>query len=217
MKDVDQKVVSAAQPPVSEPLPSGTEPVKVEVKTEDGAGVDLTTPSKDMPGPPLDEGKPVGEEKETTNETSGDQILNGATEGLNFDSVLKETGGSNALNLGLDFGDDDMGNQAFLSGSAFGTTNTGSEVAKPETSQPPESSTAAPAGGDDFDVELQKTQDDPLLNQGNEMDDIMAPGESSFYDLFMDKEDLEGGTGDLNNLEGDSLMNLNELDDDWFQ
>jgi hypothetical protein len=44
----------------------------------------------------------------------------------------------------------------------------------------------------------------------------MAPGESSFDDLFMENENFGGeGLGDQNLL-GDDLMNINELDDNWF-
>jgi hypothetical protein len=80
-----------------------------------------------------------------------------------------------------------------------------------------------PAGGDMFDLELKRaeafsaqggTQDG---QQGNNTEDIMAPGESSFDDLFMDNENFgSGDVGDPSMLEGDGLMNINELDDSWF-
>ncbi|KAJ5161498.1 hypothetical protein N7492_006890 [Penicillium capsulatum] len=216
MKDVDHKVESVAQPATPEKTEAtlDTEPVKTEAKPDDGIALDVPKSTEAIPDLPAGEGVATGEAKEATNTGSADQLLTGATDGLNFDSVLNEAGGSNSFNLSLDFGDDDMGNQAFLSGSAFGN-NAAPEGGKPETSQAPESTTA-PAGGDAFDMELQKTEGDPFPEDGNAMDDIMGPGESSFDDLFMETENLGDGSGDMNQLEGDSLMNLNELDDSWF-
>lgn len=214
MKDVDQKVVSAAQSPTPEETALDTKPTKVESKSDDGAAVDLPKSTGAVSGLPTREGVAKGEEKEATNAGSADQLLTGATDGLNFDSVLNEAGASNSINLNLDFGDDDVGNQAFLSGTAFGNNATPGG-GKPETSQPPEGTTA-PAGGDAFDMELQKTEGDPFPGDGSGMDDILGPGESSFDDLFMETENIGDGTGDLNQLEGDSLMNINEMDDSWF-
>lgn len=130
-------------------------------------------------------------------------------EGMNFDSVLNDQG-SNSFHLSLDFGDDDMENQAFLSGSAFG--NTSNE--KPDAAQQSAGPTDIPTGGGTFDMEL-SAADSSVFPEGNGMDDMLGPGESSFDDLFMENENLDSGT-DLNQLEGDSLMNISELDDNWF-
>ena len=74
-----------------------------------------------------------------------------------------------------------------------------------------------PAGGGAFDMELQKTEgDDGNFLQGNSGEDFMGPAESNFDDLFMDTDNFGENGGDFNQLEGDSLMNVNELDDNWF-
>jgi len=101
-----------------------------------------------------------------------------------------------------------MGNQAFLSGSNF----TASGADKSNTPQP------APTGGGAFDMELQKTEGDDGIfpGQGNGAEDFMGPAESNFDDLFLDADNFGENGGDFNQLEGDSLMNVNELDDNWF-
>ncbi|KAJ5291555.1 hypothetical protein N7478_000806 [Penicillium angulare] len=214
MDDVDQKLEQEAQP--SEPIKTemGTEPSPAEAKVAN----DVPAPTEAAPVPQPTQDAAVKEEKQTKkNEPVGQDFTDNA-DGLNFDSVLNEGGGgSGSFHLSLDF-DDDMGNQAFLSGSAFGST--GPNDQKTGTSQPPENSMTAPAGGGAFDMELQKSEGDPTGNifpdQGTGMDDLMGPGESSFDDLFMETENMGGDGTDLNQLEGDSLMNLNELDDNWF-
>ncbi|KAJ5806500.1 uncharacterized protein N7503_004102 [Penicillium pulvis] len=209
MGDVDEKTVQDIQPqPVDVKMEIGTEP-GVKAKTEDEPPV----ATKPIPGPQPSQDAVVKEENQTSNEPMGQGF--GDADGINFDSVLNENGGSSSFQLSLDFGDDDMGNQAFLSGTAFGTSAPGET---PGTSQPENSAAMAPAGGGAFDMELQKSEGEPQTfpDQGNAMDDLMGPGESSFDDLFMETENIDDGTGDLNQLEGDSLMNLNELEDNWF-
>lgn len=215
MRDVDQKVSVEEPPAAPEKLEPTTEPEKVESKAEEGAAAELPQSTEAIPRPQPSGDVTVKEEKEPTEKPS--QAFPESTEGLNFDSVLNEHGGSNSFDLQLDFGNDDMGNQAFLSGTAFGNAaSTGTE--KPGTTQPTDST---PAGGGAFDLELQNTPaggENPFPDQDAGTEDIMGPGESSFDDLFMETENLgDSGTGDLNQLEGDSLMNLNELDDNWFQ
>ncbi|KAJ5166907.1 uncharacterized protein N7482_005688 [Penicillium canariense] len=211
MSDVDQKMATQPQPPAAEQTDRDTEPQKVEIKPDDSAVTDLPEAPEAAPAPQPSEAVPIKEEKEA----GTDQALPGATEGVNFDSVLDEGGAANSFDLNLDFGNDDMGNQAFLSGTAFGNNATsGTDKAGP--SLPTDNPTAASAGGDTFDMELGRPDDnEPFPDQGNGMEDIMGPGESSFDDLFMENENLDD-TGDLSRLEGDSLMNINELDDSWF-
>ncbi|KAE8378886.1 hypothetical protein BDV26DRAFT_260758 [Aspergillus bertholletiae] len=162
-----------------------------------------------------------------------DQSQSGPGE-IKFDSVLDDTGGANDFDLNLDFGDDDLGNENFLSGSNLGATNTtgaaeqekGVDQSGNTTTEVPGLENGAaniPTGGDMFDLELQKTEafsaqtGAPEGQQSNITEDIMAPGESSFDDLFMDNENFgSGDVGDPSMLEGDSLMNMNELDDSWF-
>lgn len=214
MGEADQKGAVDTQPPASEKANLDREPAKIETKTEDEAAGQPPEPVEKFPDPQTSENVPVKEE----GDTGQDSVFPGTTDGLNFDSVLNDTGGSNSFNLSLDFGDDDMGNQAFLSGSAFGSA--APPATEKTTSLPQESSAGAvPAGGSAFDMELQKTEGNSHASSGQNtgIDDMMVPGESSFDDLFMETENLgENGSGDLNQLEGDSLMNISELDDNWF-
>ncbi|KAJ5082561.1 hypothetical protein N7532_011604 [Penicillium argentinense] len=215
MKDVGLNSAAQVQPPPAEKAES---PEKVEAKKEEGTAAKPLAPTAAVPEPQATENVAVKEEQKHPGTTaSPDQEMNGG-EGLNFDSVLNDTGGSNSFDLNLDFGNDDMGNQAFLSGTTFGNTPaTGAD--KPNASLPADNTNTvpAPAGGGAFDMELQKTDGDANMfpEQGTGTDDIM-PGESSFDDLFMETENFGEGTGDLNQLEGDSLMNISELDDNWF-
>ncbi|KAJ5664100.1 hypothetical protein N7507_004831 [Penicillium longicatenatum] len=211
MGDVDEKTVQDIQPQsVDVKMEMGTEP-GVKAKTEN----EPLVPTDSVPETQPSQDAVVKEENKTSNNGPMGQGF-GDADGINFDSVLNENGGSNSFQLSLDFGDDDMGNQAFLSGTAFGTSAPGET---PGTSQPENSAAMAPGGGVAFDMEIQKSEGEPQTfpDQGNTMDDLMGPGESSFDDLFMETENMgDDGTGDLNQLEGDSLMNLNELEDNWF-
>ncbi|GKZ28676.1 hypothetical protein AbraIFM66950_011112 [Aspergillus brasiliensis] len=158
---------------------------------------------------------------------------------FNFDSMLADNSGTNDFDLNLDFGDDGVGNDSFLSGSNLvnvaGSTNHGNGG---DTNQPSSAATAlpgtentpapAPMGGDAFDLELQKaeayttqavpSEEQPFDGQGGgNMEDVMAPGESSFDDLFMENDNFGGdGAGDASLLDGDGLVNINDLDDSWF-
>lgn len=214
MSDADEKGAEVQPPPAEQPVPIA-ESVKVEPKAEEEALAEVPQPAEGMPEAPSGSDAPVKQEKDSGNDVSAGQGFPGANEGINFDSVLGGDG-ANSFDLNLDFGNDDMGDQAFLSGTFGNGTETSAD--KPAASMPGEDSTSAPAGGDAFDLELQNPGMDsnPFPDQ-NTGDDIMGPGESSFDDLFMETENLgEDGTGELNQLEGDSLMNLNELDDNWF-
>ncbi|KAJ5627913.1 hypothetical protein N7490_010141 [Penicillium lividum] len=205
-KGVEEKAVQDTPQSVDVKM-EGQEP---EIKSK--AEIEPPAPTEPIPGPQPSQDATVKEEKQASN-GPGDQAFGQDADGINFDSVLNENGGSNSFQLSLDFGDDDMGNQAFLSGTGFGAAP--GETPGTSTSQL-ESSTMATAGGGAFDMELQKSEGEPQsFTEGNAMDDMMGPGESNFDDLFMENENLEG-TGELNQLEGDSLMNLNELDDNWF-
>ena len=215
MNDVDQIMEQGAQPTeavqvkTEQPTESGT----AELKPDAGAPVSTEA----IPEPQPNQDAPIKEDAQQDFNAPMDQSFPENTDGLNFDAALDGAAPSGSFGLSLDFGDDDMGNQAFLSGSAFGNNAPGDSKTGP--TQPMDTSTTtAPAGGGAFDMELQKTENDPngFPDQGNTMDDLMGPGESSFDDLFMETENMgEDGT-DLNQLEGDSLMNLNELDDNWF-
>lgn len=202
MKDAAQKVEPEAQLPPSEEIEGG---VKVEPKAEEG--VAANQPAVSMEGIAAvnaDTAVTVKAEQEDAKAEPADHGLPATGGAANVDSVLNEsTGGPNEFDIDLDFGNDDMGNEAFLSGSAFQTVGTTGGAEK---------TIGAAAGRGAFDMELQKTE-----GEGITTDDIMGPGESSFDDLFMETENFGGdATEDLHQLEGDSLMNINELDDNWF-
>ncbi|GLA02714.1 hypothetical protein AnigIFM60653_002239 [Aspergillus niger] len=184
------------------------QPVKVEKPEEDAAAVPAAQPVA----------------------ASGD---------FNFDSMLADNSGTNDFDLNLDFGDDGVGNDSFLSGSnlanATSTTNNGNGGEPNQSSNAPtalpgteNTPVPAPMGGDAFDLELQKAEaftsqgdnsgEQPFDGQGgSNMEDVMAPGESSFDDLFMENDNFGGdGAGDASLLDGDGLVNINDLDDSWF-
>ncbi|KAJ5682355.1 hypothetical protein N7462_005520 [Penicillium macrosclerotiorum] len=216
MSEPDSTTITEPQPPPTEQIDLATAPVKVEAAPDNAVAAELPAPTEaPLAQQPSNEIQ-VKEEKSAGGTASADAAFPGTTEGLNFDSVLQEGGAPNSFDLNLDFGNDDIGNQAFLSGSAFGSTAPGGD-SKMDASLSNEPATTAPAGGGAFDLELQKADDsNPFPDQGTGMEDIMAPGESSFDDLFMETENLGDNAGDLNQLEGDSLMNISELDDNWF-
>jgi hypothetical protein len=215
------KATSAAPQPIEDVVMSDTnEQVKLESQSQltekPEVGVDMEAPLKSEEGAPVSQPAPA----ETETEAMGDQVpikeeketkapesFPGTNEDLTFDSVLND-GGTNDFGLSLDFNDDDMGNQAFLSGSNFATSG----ADKSNTPQP------APTGGGAFDMELQKTEGDEetFPGQGNGTEEFMGPAESNFDDLFLDTDNFGENGGDFNQLEGDSLMNVNELDDNWF-
>jgi hypothetical protein len=213
MSDVNQKVEPETQP-LAAKVESGTELEQPALKLEEGIPVNQPAP----------ETKPDTKDdhvivKEESDSKAPDSAFPGTNEDLNFDSVLNDTvlndtGGTNDFDLSLDFNDNDMGNQAFLSGSNFAGAGATGATEKPNTSQPMEATTST--GGGAFDMELQKTEGDDNFQQGNATDDFMGPAESNFDDLFMDTDNFGENGGDFNQLEGDSLMNVNELDDNWF-
>lgn len=215
MSGIDQKTETEQQPLALEQTDPAARPLKVEPTSDDFATAGLSAPTEAIP--PLQSSEPVPKTEETeTGGLSTDQTFPGTTEGIQFGTVLDEAGAGNSFDLNYDFGNDDMGNQAFLSGTALGNTTTGPD--KPGASLPPtDNATAAPAGGGAFDLELGQTEGaNAFPDAGNGMDDMMGPGESSFDDLFMENENFGETAGDLHQLEGDSLMEINELDDSWF-
>ncbi|KAL2803295.1 hypothetical protein BJX63DRAFT_77633 [Aspergillus granulosus] len=142
------------------------------------------------------------------------------TEEINFDSLLNNQG-QNEFDLTLDFGDDNnAGNENFFNAN-FGdpSATSGLEAGDTQLSGTEQGhENALPTGGDAFDLELQKFSGDPNEQFGSNTEDIMVPGESSFDDLFMESENMGGNeNGDQDLLAGDGLMQLNELDDSWFQ
>ncbi|KAL1969293.1 hypothetical protein VTN77DRAFT_9485 [Rasamsonia byssochlamydoides] len=208
-----------------------TIPPEVKAETEAKAeGSAKSTPEKEA-------GKT--EKQEETTKT-GDQALPSTTgEEMNFDSMIPVTGdGANDFDLHLNFANDEIGNQNSLAGTNFmdsgagGTMNAGgTSNEQPQNQQqssissllPGLESYAANNAGDDFNIELQKfnnemgqhQQSSGQQNTAQAQDNVMAPGESSFDDLFMEK-DNNGGEGEGNLMGGDGLMDIGELDDSWF-
>jgi len=107
----------------------------------------------------------------------------------------------------------------------------------------PELESYAANAGDDFNVELQQVGNDtsqqqqqpqpqqaqqqqnqqqqqqqqqqPEAQKDKGQEEVMAPGESSFDDLFMENDNV-GGEGNENMMGGDGMMDIGELDDAWF-
>lgn len=176
------------------------------------------------------------EKQEETGTETGQQF--GTGDELNFDSMLPDTGGAgpNEFDLHLDFGNDEIGNQNFLSGTSFldsgagnnGGTGQGKDQSGSISSLLPGlESYAANATSEEFNLDLQNAGNNTSKQQGqqpdaqkdnnnnNNQDEVMAPGGSSFDDLFMENDHF-GGDGDDNLLGGDGLMDIGELDDSWF-
>ncbi|KAJ9403979.1 hypothetical protein DTO045G8_8260 [Paecilomyces variotii] len=175
------------------------------------------------------------EKQEETGTQTGQQL--GAGDEL-FGSMLPDTGGAgpNEFDLHLDFGNDEIGNQNFLAGANFldsaAGNNDGHGQGKDQAGSissllPGLESYAANATDEEFNMDLQNTGNNTSQQQGqqqsdaqkdnnsNNQDEVMAPGGSSFDDLFMENDNF-GGDGDDNLLGGDGLMDIGELDDSWF-
>lgn len=223
---------AAAPEPAPEPAHEQTA-MDTEIKTEPqpkAEGTPTNPPAPAEPSQPDEQPEnPMKTEKPEETSPGAD------TTEAKAEPETNDSGGVNEFDLHLDFGDDEIGNQNFLSGSNFGATATGDD------GTPDLDHSAATGGGDVFDMELQKVDGSETEQQqqqqpqeqsqpqpqemaassqvdgpGGEMvEDVMGPGESSFDDLFLDSENF-GGEGDQGLLEGDGLMNMSELDDNWF-
>lgn len=216
MSDVNQQVESDIQPLPTEKveMDAELEPMPKKEEEEEALSASQSAPAEIRPD--TQSGDDVVVKKEGEN-AAPDQSFPGTNEDLTFDSVLNDAGGTNDFGLSLDFNDDDMGNQAFLSGSNFTASGATGGADRLNPTQPLENTPDVPAGGGAFDMELQKTEgDDGNFLQGTSGEDFMGPAESNFDDLFMDTDNFGENGGEFNQLEGDSLMNVNELDDNWF-
>ena len=223
---VDQTGVKSEPEPQPEPEPEPAVPppeetkVEVPIKSEPQPATEDTTttnpPPAAEPSQPNEPEQPVKTEKPDEAPTIPEQQPPAPSEETKLEPGLDDGGGGgvNEFDLHLDFGDDEMGNQNFLSGSNIGAGVGGGDP-----------SSSVPTGGDAFDMEFEKAEQPQQHQQqqpgadgqgGDNTEDIMAPGESSFDDLFMGSENFGGEGGDQGLLEGDGLMNLNELDDNWF-
>ncbi|PLN84326.1 hypothetical protein BDW42DRAFT_45062 [Aspergillus taichungensis] len=220
-----------------EPAPSQPEVESASAGAEKDAPGQTEQPAvakAEEPAPVKQENQPMNQEPENNDEpaTAAPDQSPDKPEEISFHSMLNDNSGPNEFDLNLDFGDDDLGNENFLSGSNFANAVDGTNG---HTNENDSSGNTAmelqgtgangPAGGDAFDLELQKTEtpggensnQQPDAQIGNNTEDIMGPGESSFDDLFMENENFGGEAGgDPNLLDGDGLMNITEIDDNWF-
>lgn len=174
--------------------------------------------------------EPIGAVKTDETTDKGDQPLSLTTgDEMNFDSMLAATGeATNAFDLNFNFTNDEIGDQNFLAGTDFGNTNSGIAGETNNDHGTSSISSLLPGlesyatdnnAGDNFNFDLPKLGDQPLnslnvsgFDGSNDQDDLMGPGESSFDDLFMEKDNLEGE----DSLLGGNLMDIGELDDSWL-
>ncbi|KAH8704055.1 hypothetical protein BGW36DRAFT_370494 [Talaromyces proteolyticus] len=156
--------------------------------------------------------------QDNTINSSNQELPVTTADDLNFDSMISTDGGNgNEFDLNFNFGNDDIGNQNFLEGTNFLPPGTAMAEGTSNNDPGPNSISSLLPGlesyavdnnaGGDFNLELQK------LEQPSVQEDMLVPGESSFDDLFLEKDHLEG---EDNLLSGDGLMELGELDENWF-
>lgn len=204
-----------AQPSIkTEPI-AAPETIKLEDKKE--PGMENTVASEPVDALKADE--TAGKGDQGLSLTTGDE--------MNFDSMLATTGETtNDFDLNFNFTNDEIGDQNFLAGTDFGNTNAAMAGETNNDNGVGSISSLLPGlesyatdnnAGDNFNFDLPKFGDQSLggagLDQGQAgQDDLMAPGESSFDDLFMEKDNLEGE----NSLLGGDLMDLGDLDDSWL-
>ncbi|KAL4766348.1 uncharacterized protein BDW70DRAFT_2767 [Aspergillus foveolatus] len=208
--------------------PSESKPVSDTVKIEQQTDLNGDQPGTTNVPAKEEDSHGVGASASTAPDLSGQNA--GESEQMLYNSMLNNPE-PNEFDLNLDFGDnnnnnnnnDNAGNESFFN-TTFGDSNANSGLESVNTqmpnTEPGQDSNALPTGGDAFDLELQKfsTQSGDANEQfGGNTEDIMGPGESSFDDLFMESENMGGNdNNDQDLLGGDGLMQLNELDDNWF-
>lgn len=233
VEDNTEKIKTEPQPTTTEEPPAAEPPSQPD--NEQAEKPIKTEKAEETAGPDAGAGAGVG--AGTADVTEGKAEAPGA----NNNSNDSGGGGVNEFDLHLDFGDDEVGNRNILSG-AFGTTGTGDdrtpdldhstattgggdafdmELQKVSGADKPQESQSQPQPQSQPESQSQQAQDMAPSAQvdgpgGGEMiEDVMGPGESSFDDLFLDSENF-GGEGDQGLLDGDGLMNMSELDDNWF-
>ncbi|KAL4816344.1 hypothetical protein BDW67DRAFT_52633 [Aspergillus spinulosporus] len=208
------------------PEPSESKPVSDTVKVEQQTDLNGDQPGTAKVPAKVEESHGAGASAGTAPDLSGQNA--GESEQMLYNSMLNNPE-PNEFDLSLDFGGNNndnnntnAGNENFFN-TTFGDSNAGSGLESVNTqmsNKEPGQSNALPTGGDAFDLELQKfsTQSGDANEQfGGNTEDIMGPGESSFDDLFMESENIgENDNNDQDLLGGDGLMQLNELDDNWF-
>ncbi|OJJ49825.1 hypothetical protein ASPZODRAFT_128356 [Penicilliopsis zonata CBS 506.65] len=215
--------------PQSAHLGLSTETEGLEIKAaEEPETTDKPTEENLSDAPGLSSGNLEKAEGMPSTEGASFAAAAAGNEEISFDSMLADTTGEpNEFDLHLDFGNDEVGNQNFLAGSSFnmgaGTQDvTGMEESTNDAGDINDNNRQQ--GGEDH--LMMHTLDGGPMNldlpvsqgegQGSSEDGI-APGESSFEDLFLEADGFgDDGLGEHGLLEGDGMMNVNELDDNWF-
>ncbi|KUL86917.1 hypothetical protein ZTR_05334 [Talaromyces verruculosus] len=215
---VPSPVAAPAPPPTEDiampeaPVPTVGEHVQETIEKPEPTEKPIKTEPATMP-----DSEPIAAVKvDETTDKGFQQLPVSMGDEMNFDQMLATTGQpSNDFDLNFNFTNDEIGDQNFLAGADFGNanatmggdTNNDNGANAISSLLPGLESYASNNAGDSFNFDL------PKLGGNGGHDDLMAPGESSFDDLFLEKNDLEGND---NLLAGDELMSLGELDDSWL-
>lgn len=204
------------QETVEKPEPT-EKPIKTEPATMPDSGMLSDQPITSIESVTTTTTEPIAAVKvDETADKGFQQLPVSMGDEMNFDQMLGTTGQApNDFDLNFNFTNDEIGDQNFLAGADFGNanatmggdTNNDNGANAISSLLPGLESYASNNAGDSFNFDL------PKLGGNGAHDDLMAPGESSFDDLFLEKNDLEG---DNNLLAGDELMSLGELDDSWL-
>jgi hypothetical protein len=214
----DSSVVPKKEKPAAQPgapsdtnlseQASGEAPYNIDVVSKKSPEASVTAPKMEVKA--STKSQDAGELNHSFPDPSGQT--------LNFN-------GPNEFDLNLDFGNDDVGNQNFLAGTQFldsSSTNMAGDGAENPASisslLPGLESYAANTEDENFNFDFNKLPGDSAEPQTDDSknyahDEMAVHGESSFDDLFMEKDNF-GGDGD-DNLLGDN-MDLGEIDDSWF-
>lgn len=184
------------------------------MRTEGAAATESATVGESQPNLASNTQNTENQPKVVTAAAPEQSHRSGAGEDISFDSMLNNNtagGVPNEFDLHLDFGNDDVGNHNFLSSHNFvnlGAGNNSGFMAGLQQNVGDGTANRPPP---------QQGEQQPGAQVNNNSEEVIAPGESSFDDLFMERDNFGGGgAGDQGLLEGDRLMNINELDDNWF-
>jgi hypothetical protein len=204
------------QETIEKPEPT-EKPIKTEPATMPDSGMFSDQPIASIEPVTTTTTEPIAAVKvDETTDNGFQQLPVSMGDEMNFDQMLATTGQApNDFDLNFNFTNDEIGDQNFLAGADFGNanatmggdTNNDNGANAISSLLPGLESYASNNAGDSFNFDL------PKLGGNGGHDDLMAPGESSFDDLFLEKNDLEGND---NLLAGDELMSLGELDDSWL-
>jgi hypothetical protein len=219
----DVAMTDSSAVPESEKLVTQTAPLSEAKPLEQLAGEASSKMDVDVKASTGTAAVPNTEPEDSTR--VGDTVENNQV----FPDVGEETlnfNGPNDFDLNLDFGNDDIGNQNFLAGtnfmesSAANISSDGPENPGSISSLLPGLESYATNNTDDhfnFDFNKLSGESEQQLagdQKNNSLDDMALHGESSFDDLFMEKDNF-GADGD-DDLLGDN-MDFGEIDGSWLQ